>query len=222
MPPKGHTLEVSSIPCEARKYVLAPDFESLLRWRRDVRHFLSTPVPPELIDSLLRQAALAPSVGFSQPWRWVLVDSPLRRSAITDNFAAANAAAQASYADPQALHYSQLKLAGLREAPVHLAVFADPATSTGSGLGRRTMPETLTYSVVMAIHTLWLAAQVAGLGLGWVSILDPLQVHATLDVDPHWTFVAYLCLGWPAEPHPDPLLERAGWESRQPLSIHRR
>ena len=149
------------------------DFQQLLLWRRDVRHFLPTPVDPVLVENLLRQAMLAPSVGFSQPWRWVLVDQPARRAAILENFTAANASALQNYQGEQAAEYGRLKLAGLREAPVHLAVFADPDTPTGSGLGRQTMPQTLAWSVVMAIHTLWLAAQVEGLGMGWVSILDP-------------------------------------------------
>lgn len=159
---------------------------------------------------------LAPSVGFSQPWRWVLVDCPSRRAAITENFQRTNAEALASYHDVQAESYARLKLAGLREAPIHLAVFADTTAPTGSGLGRQTMPGTLIWSAVMAIHTLWLAAAAEGLGLGWVSILDPAKAHATLEAPAEWTFLAYLCLGWPVEPSPDPLLEREGWERRLP------
>ena len=193
------------------------DFQQLLLWRRDVRHFLPTPVDPVLVENLLRQAMLAPSVGFSQPWRWVLVDQPARRAAILENFTAANASALQNYQGEQAAEYGRLKLAGLREAPVHIAVFSDPATPTGSGLGRQTMPQTLAWSVVMAIHTLWLAAQVEGLGMGWVSILDPAAAQASLDVPTSWTFMAYLCLGWPAEISQDPLLERAGWEKRQSM-----
>lgn len=159
---------------------------------------------------------LAPSVGFSQPWRWALVDDAARRQAIAENFAAANADALSKYRDEQAERYARLKLAGLREAPVHIAVFADSAAPTGSGLGRQTMPGTLVWSAVMAIHTLWLAAAAEGLGLGWVSILDPAAAHAALDAPPSWTFLAYLCLGWPAQPSPDPLLEQTGWERRLP------
>ena len=190
------------------------DLEKLLVWRRDVRHFRTTPIDPALVDNLLRQAMLAPSVGFSQPWRWVLVEDAARRLAIKENFAMANASALANYQGEQAAEYGRLKLAGLHEAPVHIAVFADVEAATGSGLGRQTMPQTLTWSVVMAIHTLWLAAQAEGLGLGWVSILDPIAAQSCLDVPIHWTFLAYLCLGWPVEPSQDPLLERAGWERR--------
>jgi len=107
-----------------------------------------------------------------------------------------------------------LKLEGLSQAPVHLAVCADETTGQGHGLGRQTMPETIRYSVVAAIQTLWLAARAEGLGVGWVSILDPDAARAVLDLPEGWTFVAYLCLGWPEEEHDDPELERHGWEQR--------
>lgn len=196
----------------------------LLAWRRDVRHFLPDPVDPTLLDRLLRQAMCAPSVGLSQPWRWVIVDDPLRRAAVRENFAVANAAAAALYQGEQATRYASLKLEGLRQAPVHLAVFADEATGTGSGLGRQTMPSTLIWSVVMAIHTLWLASRAEGLGLGWISILDPQPLNHLLDVPAAWTPIAYLCLGWPQRPSDTPLLEESGWEQRRSpndLIIHR-
>jgi len=108
-----------------------------------------------------------------------------------------------------------LKLEGLSQAPVHLAVCADEATAQGAGLGRQTMPETIRYSVVAAIQTLWLAARAEGLGVGWVSILDPAEIKRTLDLPADWSFIAYLCLGWPEEEHADPELERHGWEQRR-------
>ena len=156
----------------------------------------------------------APSVGLSQPWRWVLVRDHHRRQAVRDNFAAANSTAAARYQGEQASRYSSLKLEGLRQAPVHLAVFADETTGTGHGLGRQTMPGTLTWSVVMAIHTLWLAARAEGLGMGWVSILDPQPLNQILDVPAHWIPIAYLCLGWPDRESTTPLLEESGWELR--------
>ena len=188
----------------------------LFEWRRDVRHFLTDPIDPRLIDRLLAQAMLAPSVGLSQPWRWVLVHDESRREAVRLNFAQANLAASALYQGQQAALYANLKLEGLRQAPVHLAVFADPSTDTGHGLGRQTMPDTLAWSVVMAIHTLWLAARAEGLGLGWVSILDPEPLNRLLDVPAPWTPMAYLCLGWPQHTSDTPLLEQAGWEQRAP------
>ena len=157
---------------------------------------------------------LAPSVGFSQPWRWVLVEGEEKRRAVWDNFAAANERAAQEYEAERAAQYRDLKLAGLKDAPVHLAVFADVAAETGHGLGRRTMPETAVWSVVMAVYALWLAARAEGLGLGWVSILEPAPLNRVLDVPEEWTVVSYLCLGWPSRERDSPLLEEAGWESR--------
>ena len=189
-------------------------FAELLRWRRDVRRFRDDPIPGQLIEKLLALASLAPSVGLSQPWRFVLVETPERRAAIRENFAKANDTALNGYAGERQARYARLKLEGLSQAPVHLAVCADETTGQGHGLGRQTMPETIRYSVVAAIQTLWLAARAEGLGVGWVSILDPEAARATLDLPPGWSFVAYLCLGWPEEEHDDPELERRGWEQR--------
>jgi 5,6-dimethylbenzimidazole synthase len=189
-------------------------FAELLRWRRDVRRFRADPVDERLLDKLLALASLAPSVGLSQPWRFVLVETPARRKAIAANFAHANDAALNGYAGERQARYARLKLEGLRQAPVHLVVCADETTGQGHGLGRQTMPETLRYSAVAAIQTLWLAARTEGLGVGWVSILDPEAARAALDLPEAWSLVAYLCLGWPEEEHDDPELERHGWEQR--------
>ena len=189
-------------------------FAELVRWRRDVRRFRTDAVDPGLIERLLELAVHAPSVGLSQPWRFVLVETAERRASIGENFARANRSALEGYAGEQQARYARLKLEGLSQAPVHLAVCADEETTTGHGLGRQTMPETIRYSVVAAIQTLWLAARAEGLGVGWVSILDPDAVRATLDLPPQWSFVAYLCLGWPEEEHDDPELERHGWQER--------
>jgi 5,6-dimethylbenzimidazole synthase len=97
---------------------------------------------------------------------------------------------------------------------VHLAVFADLATRSGDGLGQATMPETLSYSVVGAINTLWLPARAQGIGVGWVSIIDPARVTTILEVPDTWSLVAYLCMGYPVEEHIDPELERHGWQDR--------
>ena len=193
----------------------------LFRWRRDVRRFRSEPVPPSLLDRLLNVASLAPSVGLSEPWRMVTVDDPARRAAVRASFEACNAQALAAHtlagqAAGRANDYARLKLAGLDEAPCQFAVFAEPDPGQGHGLGRGTMPETTTYSAVMAVHTLWLAARAFGLGLGWVSILDPAAVAAALDVSRRWTLVGYFCLGYPQAEDESPELERLGWERRQP------
>ncbi|MGF1591909.1 MAG: 5,6-dimethylbenzimidazole synthase [Kiloniellaceae bacterium] len=196
-----------------------PEFQSqleaLLAWRRDVRRFRRDPLPAGLLERLLGLAELAPSVGLSQPWRFVRVVSPDLRAAVRRNFECANAEALADYSGSRAALYARLKLSGLAEAPEQLAVFAETDPGQGGGLGRRTMPETLQYSTVCAVHTLWLAARAAGVGLGWVSILDPEALARSLAVPPSWRLVAYLCLGYPEEAHDDPELSRRGWEHRR-------
>lgn len=190
----------------------------LLIWRRDVRRFRRDPLDPALLARLLEAAALAPSVGLSQPWRFVVVDNPERRRAVHENFRCCNEAAQAGYAGEKAARYASLKLAGLDDAPLHLAVFAEGETEVGSRLGQRTMPETVRYSVVGAIHTMWLVARAEGVGLGWVSILDPVRLAADLDIPAAWTFIAYLCIGYPASHSNTPELERAHWEQRRQIA----
>ena len=192
--------------------------EELIAWRRDVRCFSTAPVDPALVDHLLDLAQLAPSVGNSQPWRWVVAASEPARAAVRQSFARCNAAALDALEGERAALYARLKLDGLGAAPVQLAVFCDRATPQGHGLGRATMPETLDHSVVAMITTFWLAARAHGLGLGWVSILDPDEVTRVLDVPATWRLVAYLCLGWPEETHLDPELERAGWQAREAAS----
>ena len=200
----------------------APDFDEafraqfaeLLVWRRDVRHFLTKPLPEGCMERLLGLACLAPSVGLSEPWRFVLVDDPEKRKAVRDNFLAANADSFASYEGERAQIYAKLKLAGLDDAPVQLAVFTEPDPEQGARLGRRTMPETVCYSAVTAIHTLWLAARVEGIGMGWVSILDPAPLNRDLGVPAHWQFIGYFCIGYPAAVRDTPELEQMRWEKR--------
>jgi 5,6-dimethylbenzimidazole synthase len=187
-------------------------FRDLVLWRRDVRRFRRDPIDPALIQSLLELASHAPSVGHCQPWRFVLVESGECREAVRSSFARANTRALESYDGEQRAQYARLKLEGLEDAPVHLAVFADEATEAGGGLGRQTMPQTLQYSVVAAIQTLWLAARAEGLGLGWVSILEPERLCRILEVPESWTLIAYLCIGRPVEEHLDPELERHDWQ----------
>ncbi|MFO1153171.1 MAG: 5,6-dimethylbenzimidazole synthase [Rhodospirillales bacterium] len=190
------------------------DLERLFRWRRDVRRFRSDPVDAGLLDALIGLAALAPSVGNAQPWRFVTVGDTARRAEVRANFEACNRDALANYSGDRARLYARLKLDGLDQAPVHLAVFVDNETQIGHGLGRRTMPETLAYSVVGAVHALWLAARAHGLGLGWVSILDGEHIRRILALPESWRLIAYLCLGYPQEEHLDPELERHGWQAR--------
>lgn len=207
----------------AKQPLMPPAFDApfrarlneLFRWRRDVRRFRGDPLPEDLLDALLKAASLAPSVGLSQPWRFVLVEDAARRSAVRHNFETQNREALDSYHGEDAKRYATLKLEGLSEAPVQLAVFCDCETARGKGLGSRTMPETLRYSVVAAVQNLWLAARGHGVGVGWVSILDPEAVREDLELPEDWTLVAYLCLGYPQEEHLDPELERLQWEKRE-------
>lgn len=204
----------------------APAFDAEFRarlhdlfvWRRDVRRFRTAALPDGTLERLIETACLAPSVGLSQPWRFVAVDDPRRRQAVRQNFAACNADALAAQAPTRRDRYARLKLAGLDEAPVHLAVFADRETAQGHGLGRMTMPEMAEYSAVAAVHTLWLAARAEGIGLGWVSILDPAAIAVILDVPQHWKLIGYSCLGYPSEEAAAPELERADWERRRPAA----
>lgn len=194
--------------------VFRAQLRELLIWRRDVRRFRIEALPFGTVERLIDMACLAPSVGLSQPWRFVIVDDPARRRAVLEDFRSCNADAFKSYADDLAARYAKLKLAGLEEAPSQIAVFADPATETGHGLGRRTMPEMIEYSVVAAIHTLWLAARAEGIAMGWLSILTPGRINAILDVPQTWRFLGYFCLGYPQSDSDTPELERAGWERR--------
>jgi 5,6-dimethylbenzimidazole synthase len=190
------------------------DLTDLMRWRRDVRRFRSDPVDEALLAEALGAFSLAPSVGLSEPWRLVRVDSAAKRALAVENFETANARALAGYSGDTAERYAGLKLSGMREAPVQLAVFSDEATTKGAGLGRQTMPEMLRYSVVSALMLFWLAARARGLGVGWVSILDDARLTRDLEVPQDWALVAYLCVGWPQEDGEQPELERLGWEQR--------
>jgi 5,6-dimethylbenzimidazole synthase len=190
----------------------------LLAWRRDVRRFRRDPPPDGTLESLIELACLAPSVGLSQPWRFVVVENSTTRAAVRQNFATCNAEALAALDGPRASRYAQLKLSGLDEAPCHLAVFADRSTAQGHGLGRYTMPEMIEYSAVTAVHTIWLAARARGIGMGWISILDPKAIAMLLDVPAGWKFIGYFCLGYPQIDDTTPELELVGWERRRPPS----
>src|ERR1700689_1913545 len=192
----------------------------LLLWRRDVRRFRRDPLPNGALESLIELACLAPSVGLSQPWRFVIVEDAGTRAAVRKNFADCNAQALAAQAPQRAGLYARLKLGGLEEAPAQFAVFADRSTGQGHGLGRHTMPEMIEYSAVTAVHTIWLAARAQGIGMGWVSILDPKAVATILNVPAEWKFIGYFCLGYPQADDTIPELEQSGWERRSvPSSV---
>lgn len=197
----------------------APDLATLrriLKWRRDVRHFRTDPIPEDIITQLQDDMQLAPSVGNSRPWRVIRVAQPALLASLRDEFARCNAEAKQSYDGQRAMDYQALKLAGLDTAPLQLAVFTHLDPDTGHGLGRATMPQTLRQSTAMAIHTLWLAARARNLGMGMVSILDPDRIATLLGAPSEWEFSAWLCLGWPEYRDNTPLLHRTGWQDNKP------
>lgn len=188
----------------------------ILRWRRDVRHFRRDAVPEASLERLREAMELAPSVGNARPWRVIRVQGEDLREGVRAEFARCNAAAAEDYDDEDRQDYARLKLAGLDDAPEQFAVFTETAPEEGRGLGRRTMPETLEQSTVMAIHAMWLAARAENIGLGMVSILDPARIAALFEVPESWRFTAYLCLGYPAFDDDTALLHRADWQKNSP------
>jgi 5,6-dimethylbenzimidazole synthase len=186
--------------------------------RRDVRsHFLPDPIPHELLIRLLTAAHHAPSVGFMQPWDFILIDDPALRCAVKHLFMRENARAAANYEGERAVLYRSLKLEGILESPLNLCITCDRSRGGPHVLGRNTMLDTDLFSVCLAIQNLWLAARVEGIGVGWVSILDPQDLAPLLGLPPHVLPVAYLCLGYVREFLPAPELQQQGWRDRLPL-----
>jgi 5,6-dimethylbenzimidazole synthase len=187
--------------------------------RRDVRaQFLPNPVSDEVLERILDAAHHAPSVGFMQPWDFVVIRDPATREAVYKNFECASRRAAEAYQGEQRKLYDTLKLAGIVDAPVNVCVTCDDARTRGNGLGRQTDPAVALYSTVCAVQNLWLAARAESLGVGWVSILDFEQLRSTLGIPPGVTIVAYLCVGYVSGFQPQPDLEERGWETRAPLA----
>ncbi len=187
--------------------------------RRDVRsHFLPDPVPDEILTRILDAAHHAPSVGFMQPWDFIVIRDEAVRRSVHENFTAANREAAQIYSDDKQKLYENLKLEGILRAPVNVCVTCDRNRTRGHGLGRQTNPETDLYSTVCAVQNLWLAARAESLGVGWVSILDFPRLKTLLRIPDHITPVAYLCIGYVSEFRPQPDLEEKGWEQRESLA----
>ena len=186
--------------------------------RRDVRRgFTSLPLPDEVLERLLTAAHCAPSVGLMQPTRFIVIRDRVVRHEVHDLFRQANLTAASAYQGQQAEQYTALKLEGILQAPQNICVVCDPNQARGHGLGRQTMPETAVYSSVCAVQNLWLAARAEGVGVGWVSILDPNRLREVLHIPAPIVPVAYLCVGFVDHFAIEPELERAGWERRLPL-----
>ena len=186
--------------------------------RRDVRRgFIDKPMPDELLRRLLSAAHSAPSVGFMQPSRFIVIRHRGVRNAIHEAFLQANEQAKATYSGERREQYANLKLEGILEAPQNLCILSDPHSERGHQLGRHTMPETAIYSTVCAIQNLWLAARAEGVGVGWVSILNPARLREILHIPARIVPVAYLCLGYVERFAAEPELQRSGWETRIPL-----
>ena len=184
--------------------------------RRDIRHFRPDPIPNSALVRLIQAAHHGPSVGFMQPWDFILIQDLARRKQVKELFERERQAAACFFDQPQRSQYLSLKLEGILDAPVNLCVTCDP-TRAEVVLGRNSMPETDVYSTCCAVQNLWLAARSEGIGVGWVSILKMPQLRQILGIPPHILPVAYLCLGYPVEFPPQPLLETVGWRNRLPL-----
>ncbi len=187
--------------------------------RRDIRsQFLPDPIPSDVLGRILDAAHHGPSVGFMQPWDFIVIQDPAVRASVHGCFVEANRRAAEIYDGERRALYDNLKLEGVREAPVNLCITCDRQRDKGSGLGRQTDPATDLYSTVCAIQNLWLAARAESLGVGWVSILDFDGLRGLLQIPPAIVPVAYLCIGYVSEFPAGPALESAGWETRESLA----
>jgi len=187
--------------------------------RRDVRaQFLPDPIAPEVLARLLEAAHHAPSVGFMQPWDFLVIDSREVRERVHQGFLRENGRAAEHYDGEQGARYRRLKLEGILESPMNLCITCDRARGGEHVLGRNTMIDTDLYSTCLAVQNLWLAARAEGIGVGWVSILDPDELGEILGLPENVTPLAYLCLGYVSDFYDRPELARAGWRQRLPLS----
>jgi len=185
--------------------------------RRDVRRFLPDPIPEETLNQILLAAHHAPSVGFMQPWSFILIRDPRRKRLVKEAFLQARSRETEQFSGERKNLYLSLKLEGIEEAPVNICVTCDSTRHGPAILGRSLVPEADVYSTCCAIQNLWLAARVEGLGVGWVSILSRERLKEILHLPPYVSPVAYLCIGYPERFEPIPELEKAGWLKRLPL-----
>lgn len=184
--------------------------------RRDIRRFRSTPVADEVLYRVLDAAHHAASVGFMQPWNFIVIRDAAVRQQVKQVFERENARAMENYAGERRLLYESLKLEGILEAPLNLCVTCDRSRG-GSVLGRSTIVDTDLFSTCCAVQNLWLAARAEGIGVGWVSILDNDALSTILELPRNVVPVAYLCVGHPERFPDQPMLETAGWQKRIPV-----
>ena len=186
--------------------------------RRDTRgEFLPDPVPDAVLSRMLVAAHHAPSVGFMQPWSFVIVRKPEVRRRVHDAFVKAHAEAALMFPEDKRDIYRSLKLEGIMEAPLNICVTCDRERAGPVVIGRTHIRTMDLYSSVCAVQNLWLAARAEGLGVGWVSIFDNATVQAALNIPKGILPVAYLCVGKVRGYHRRPELEAAGWRPRLPL-----
>jgi len=187
--------------------------------RRDVRsQFLSDQIPADVLTRLLEAAHHAPSVGFMQPWDFIVIESRSVRETVLAMFEHENQKAAERFEGERKEHYRSLKLQGIMESPLNLCITCDRSRGGPHVLGRNSIVDTDLFSTCLAVQNLWLAARVEGIGVGWVSILDQEQLSTALNLPEHVYPLAYLCLGYVSDFLDQPELEAKGWRSRLPLS----
>ncbi len=189
--------------------------------RRDVRReFLPKAIPEAVLSRILTAAHHAPSVGFMQPWDFIVIESDSTKAFVKQLFTEANQAAAEMLTGERKKQYKQLKLEGIQEAPLNICVTCDRSRTGDFVLGRTSNLDMDLYSTVCAIQNLWLAARAENIGMGWVSILDENKLKQHLNIPERIIPVAYLCLGYVSQFHEKPDLERTGWLARRQVDQH--
>jgi 5,6-dimethylbenzimidazole synthase len=206
---------------KSTKHEFLPDkkqglYEAIYK-RRDMRHFIPKPVDPEKLGRVLDAAHHAGSVGYMQPWNFLVITDPEVKNKIALNFKTANEEAAQKFSGDQQKLYNSLKLEGIQDAAVNICVTCDRTRFGPNVLGRNTVFETDLFSTCCAVQNLWLAARAEGLAVGWVSILSNDQLKEDLDIPDHIQPVAYLCVGHTESFYSKPMLETAGWGKRLPV-----
>ncbi len=191
-------------------------YEAIFK-RRDIRQFKPDPISKEIIRRILKAAHHAGSVGFMQPWNFILIEDAAIRKEVKEVFERQNALAEKNYSGERKKLYKSMKLEGILESPLNICVTCDRQRRGPHVLGRNSILDVDVYSTCCAIQNLWLAARAEGVGVGWVSIIDNQSVQKLLSIPKHVIPVAYLCVGYPVEFRNKPMLEEAGWESRDQL-----